>query len=234
MEFRYKVLVIDDDSSVSFYIKSVLEAQGYDVIVAENGRDSEIFASSHCPDIILLDLGLPDMDGVAVLKKIREWSAVPGDRCVIPPTGAGQGTRPRKRSRRLCTETIQHAGASRTDQGSAPHSRNSGTNLSIARDSRFEVGGLVIDYAKYRVYVDGNDVELTQNEYRLVALLGQYAGTVLTYADLIRRMWGPNAKQDNQILRVNMANIRRKIEKDPAHPRYIFTETGIGYRMADK
>ena len=110
----------------------------------------------------------------------------------------------------------------------------SGTNLSIARDSRFEVGGLVIDYAKYRVYVDGNDVELTQNEYRLVALLGQYAGTVLTYADLIRRMWGPNAKQDNQILRVNMANIRRKIEKDPAHPRYIFTETGIGYRMADK
>ena len=102
MEFRYKVLVIDDDSSVSFYIKSVLEAQGYDVIVAENGRDSEIFASSHCPDIILLDLGLPDMDGVAVLKKIREC------------------TRPRKRSRRLCTETIQHAGASRTDQGSAP------------------------------------------------------------------------------------------------------------------
>ena len=77
MEFRYKVLVIDDDSSVNFYIKSVLEAQGYDVIVAENGRGSEIFASSHCPDIILLDLGLPDMDGVAVLKKIREWSAVP-------------------------------------------------------------------------------------------------------------------------------------------------------------
>lgn len=78
MEFRYKVLVIDDDSSVSFYIKSVLEAQGYDVIVAENGRDSEIFASSHCPDIILLDLGLPDMDGVAVLKKIREWIGCAG------------------------------------------------------------------------------------------------------------------------------------------------------------
>lgn len=211
MEFRYKVLVIDDDSSVSFYIKSVLEAQGYDVIVAENGRDSEIFASSHCPDIILLDLGLPDMDGVAVLKKIREWSAVP----VIVVSSRQQELLARIRV-------------------ALRHSRNSGTNLSIARDSRFEVGGLVIDYAKYRVYVDGNDVELTQNEYRLVALLGQYAGTVLTYADLIRRMWGPNAKQDNQILRVNMANIRRKIEKDPAHPRYIFTETGIGYRMADK
>ena len=77
MEFRNKVLVIEDDSSVSFYIKSVLEGQGYDVIIAENGRDSETFASSHCPDVILLDLGLPDMDGVSVLKQIRSWSAVP-------------------------------------------------------------------------------------------------------------------------------------------------------------
>ena len=92
----------------------------------------------------------------------------------------------------------------------------------------------MIDYAKFKVFVEGKDVELTQNEFRLVALLGQYAGSVLSYSDIIKRMWGPNAKQDNQILRVNMANIRRKIEKDPAHPRYIFTETGIGYRMADK
>ena len=156
------------------------------------------------------------MDGVSVLKKIREWSAVP-----VIVVSSRQQEQDKVRALARIRVALRH-------------SRNSGTNLSIARDSRFEVGGLVIDYAKYRVYVDGNDVELTQNEYRLVALLGQYAGTVLTYADLIRRMWGPNAKQDNQILRVNMANIRRKIEKDPAHPRYIFTETGIGYRMADK
>lgn len=234
MEFRYKVLVIDDDSSVSFYIKSVLEAQGYDVIVAENGRDSEIFASSHCPDIILLDLRLPDMDGVAVLKKIREWSAVP----VIVVSSRQQEQDKVRALENGADDYVQKPFSTQEFLArirvALRHSRNSGTNLSIARDSRFEVGGLVIDYAKYRVYVDGNDVELTQNEYRLVALLGQYAGTVLTYADLIRRMWGPNAKQDNQILRVNMANIRRKIEKDPAHPRYIFTETGIGYRMADK
>lgn len=234
MEFRYKVLVIDDDSSVSFYIKSVLEAQGYDVIVAENGRDSERFASSHCPDIILLDLGLPDMDGVAVLNKIREWSAVP----VIVVSSRQQEQDKVRALENGADDYVQKPFSTQEllarIRVALRHSRNSGTNLSIARDSRFEVGGLVIDYAKYRVYVDGNDVELTQNEYRLVALLGQYAGTVLTYADLIRRMWGPNAKQDNQILRVNMANIRRKIEKDPAHPRYIFTETGIGYRMADK
>ena len=214
MEFRYKVLVIDDDSSVSFYIKSVLEAQGYDVIVAENGRDSEIFASSHCPDIILLDLGLPDMDGVAVLKKIREWSAVP----VIVVSSRQQEQDKVRALENGADDYVQKPFSTQEllarIRVALRHSRNSGT--------------------KYRVYVDGNDVELTQNEYRLVALLGQYAGTVLTYADLIRRMWGPNAKQDNQILRVNMANIRRKIEKDPAHPRYIFTETGIGYRMADK
>ena len=120
MEFRYKVLVIDDDSSVSFYIKSVLEAQGYDVIVAENGRDSEIFASSHCPDIILLDLGLPDMDGVAVLKKIREWSAVP-----VIVVSSRQQEQDKVRALEngaddYVQKPIQHAGASRTDQGSAP------------------------------------------------------------------------------------------------------------------
>ena len=174
------------------------------------------------------------MDGVAVLKKIREWSAVP----VIVVSSRQQEQDKVRALENGADDYVQKPFSTQEFLArirvALRHSRNSGTNLSIARDSRFEVGGLVIDYAKYRVYVDGNDVELTQNEYRLVALLGQYAGTVLTYADLIRRMWGPNAKQDNQILRVNMANIRRKIEKDPAHPRYIFTETGIGYRMADK
>ena len=131
MEFRYKVLVIDDDSSVSFYIKSVLEAQGYDVIVAENGRDSEIFASSQCHRrLVLSHISLPGCgasgpwaSGYGRRSSTEENTRMvgcAGDRCVIPPTGAGQGTRPRKRSRRLCTETIQHAGASRTDQGSAP------------------------------------------------------------------------------------------------------------------
>ena len=169
-----------------------------------------------------------------MLKKIREWSAVP----VIVVSSRQQEQDKVRALENGADDYVQKPFSTQEllarIRVALRHSRNSGTNRSIARDSRFEVGGLVIDYAKYRVYVDGNDVELTQNEYRLVALLGQYAGTVLTYADLIRRMWGPNAKQDNQILRVNMANIRRKIEKDPAHPRYIFTETGIGYRMADK
>ena len=234
MEFRNKVLVIEDDSSVSFYIKSVLEGQGYDVIIAENGRDSETFASSHCPDVILLDLGLPDMDGVSVLKQIRSWSAVPiivvscrqreQDKVLALDNGADDYVQKPFSTQELLARI----------KVALRHSHSSGSNRSSACNSRFEVGDLVIDYSKYRVYIDGVDAELTQNEFRLVALLGQYAGTVMTYSDLIRRMWGPNAKADNQILRVNMANIRRKIEKDPSHPRYIFTETGIGYRMADE
>lgn len=97
----------------------------------------------------------------------------------------------------------------------------------------FHSGGLMIDYDKHRVYIDGKDVGLTQNEYKIVSLLGKYGGKVLTYDFIIREIWGPNMKTDNRILRVNMANIRRKIEKNPAQPEYIFTEVGVGYRIVD-
>ena len=94
-------------------------------------------------------------------------------------------------------------------------------------------GGLTIDFNKHRVFVDGRDAGLTQNEFRIVALLGKYAGRVITYDSLLREIWGPNMKSNNRILRVNMANIRRKIEKNPAQPEYIFTEVGVGYRLAE-
>ena len=97
----------------------------------------------------------------------------------------------------------------------------------------FTAGDLTIDYAKHHVYIAGRDANLTQNEYKLVALLGLHAGKVLTYDYLIKELWGPSARSDNQILRVNMANIRRKIEKNPAQPAYIFTESGVGYRMVE-
>ena len=97
----------------------------------------------------------------------------------------------------------------------------------------FTAGDLTIDYAKHHVYIAGRDANLTQNEYKLVALLGLHAGKVLTYDYLIKELWGPSARSDNQILRVNMANIRRKIEKNPAAPEYIFTEIGVGYRMLE-
>lgn len=232
--FRYKILVIEDDSSIQLYLSTILKQSGYEVISAVTGKDAEFLANSHCPDVILLDLGLPDMDGISVLIKFRDWSAVP----VIIVS-----------SRNDVKDKVYALEKGADDYVEKPfdidellarikvalrHYRNSGTNSEIALSSRYEVGGLVIDYDKFRVYVDGNDAELTQNEFRLVALLGQYAGRVLPYETIICHMWGPNARTDNQILRVNMTNIRRKIEKDPAHPRYIFTENGVGYRMAEK
>ena len=113
------------------------------------------------------------------------------------------------------------------------HTRTPIGSESVANTGIFKAGDLTIDYAKHRVFVAGRDAMLTQNEYKLVSLLGLHAGKVLTYDYLIRELWGPSAKSDNQILRVNMANIRRKIERNPAQPVYIFTEVGVGYRMAD-
>ena len=113
------------------------------------------------------------------------------------------------------------------------HTRASGVNKGVAQNGKFTSGDFVIDYDKYRVYINGEDALLTQNEFKIVSLLGKYAGKVLTYDFIIKEIWGPNANGDNQILRVNMANIRRKIEKNPAEPKYIFTEVGVGYRMVE-
>ena len=121
--------------------------------------------------------------------------------------------------------------------GAHPHGAQAYPDHEPERPDRahgcFHSGGLTIDYNKYRVYVDGVDAQLTQGEYRIVALLGKYAGRVLTYDFIMKELWGPCSKGDNKILRVNMANIRRKIEKTPAQPKYIFTEVGVGYRMAE-
>ena len=113
------------------------------------------------------------------------------------------------------------------------HTRTSLSNPEIAQSGRFTTGDLVIDYDKHQVLIHGENARLTANEYRIVSLLGKYAGKVLTYDFIIKELWGPKAKNDNQILRVNMANIRRKIEENPGQPKYIFTEVGVGYRMRE-
>lgn len=104
----------------------------------------------------------------------------------------------------------------------------------LALTGRYQVGSLVIDYKKHRVYLDGADTRLTPNKYKIVALLGRHAGQVLTYKFMMKELWGPSVGSDNKLLRVHMANIRRKIEPNPLEPRYVFTEVGVGYRMADE
>lgn len=234
MTVKQKVLIIEDESSIRYFMQTILEANGYDTLTAATGKEGIALINSHCPDVVLLDLGLPDMDGMEIVKKLRKWSSMP----VIVVSARGDES-----------DKVSALDMGADDYISKPfgtsellarikvalrHSAGEGSNPKITPDSRFTVGDLVIDYGKCRVTIEGRDAELTQNEYKLVALLGKYAGRVLTYDYIIQQLWGPNAKNDNQILRVNMANIRRKIEKRPAEPRYILTEVGVGYRMADE
>ncbi|MDO4261003.1 MAG: response regulator transcription factor [Eubacteriales bacterium] len=233
MDIKDRVLVVEDDKSIRNFFKTVLEANNYDVIMAVTGAEAYSMVTSQCPDVVILDLGLPDMDGMKILKSVREWSSMPilvvsartHERDKVEALDAGADdyiTKPFGTSELLARlrTAIRHARAAYL----TPEGMQTGT---------FRTKDLLIDYDKHRVYVGERDANLTQNEYKIVSLLGKYAGKVLTYDFIIKEIWGPNMKNDNRILRVNMANIRRKIEKSPAQPEYIFTEVGVGYRIAD-
>ena len=232
MTNKYTVLVAEDDGGIGNYIQTILTTNGYNVLRAQDGAQANMMIASHCPDLVILDLGLPDMDGVNIIKAVRAWSRMPiivvsartherdkvlaldlgADDYVIKPFGSAELLA------RVRT-ALRHAA--------------SGAGLEMPPTGKFATGALSVDYDKRRAYLDGQDVHLTQNEFKIVSLLSRYAGRVLTYDYILKSIWGPNLGGDNQILRVNMANIRRKIEQNPADPQYIFTETGVGYRMAE-
>ena len=233
MTTKEKILIVEDEQTIRNFMQAILSAKGYDVLLARSGAMADTMIASHCPDLIILDLGLPDMDGMTILQSVRQWSKVPiivvsarsHERDKVAALDAGADdylTKPFGTEELLARirAAIRHT---RTPDGGA----------SMANTGVFTAGALTIDYGKHRVFVNGVDANLTQNEYKLVALLGLHAGKVLTYDYLIKELWGPSARSDNQILRVNMANIRRKIEKNPAQPVYIFTEAGVGYRMIE-
>ena len=233
MDIKDRVLVIEDDKSIRNFFRTVLEANNYDVLIATTGAEGYSMVTSQCPDVVILDLGLPDMDGMTILKNVRQWSSMPvlvvsartheKDKVAALDAGADDYiTKPFGTSELLARvrTAIRHARATvLTAEG--------------MQTGQFRAGDLLIDYDKHRVYVGDRDVNLTQNEYKIVSLLGKYAGKVMTYDYIIKEIWGPNMKNDNRILRVNMANIRRKIEKNPAEPQYIFTEVGVGYRIVE-
>ena len=233
MDIKDRVLVIEDDKSIRNFFRTVLEANNYDVLIATTGAEGYSMVTSQCPDVVILDLGLPDMDGMTILKNVRQWSSMPvlvvsartheKDKVSALDAGADDYiTKPFGTSELLARvrTAIRHARATvLTAEG--------------MQTGQFRAGDLLIDYDKHRVYVGDRDVNLTQNEYKIVSLLGKYAGKVLTYDFIIKEIWGPNMQNDNRILRVNMANIRRKMENNPAQPQYIFTEVGVGYRIVD-
>ena len=233
MAVRGRVLIIEDDRAICNFMRRVLEANGYEALAAYTGREGLSMLTSHCPDVVILDLGLPDMEGMQVLTELRKWSLMP---VVVVSARTDESEKVRMLDASADDYITKPFGTSELlarIRTAIRHTRMAGGNPNIVKENKFRAQGLMIDYDKYRVYIDDRDAGLTQNEFKLVALLGRYAGRVLTYDYLIREIWGPNKAYDNQILRVNMANIRRKIEKNPAEPQYIFTEVGVGYRMIE-
>ena len=227
------ILVVEDDTPVRNLITMTLKTHEYRYLSAQNGASAVMEALSHNPDIVLLDLGLPDMDGLEVLRSVRKWSSLP-----IVVVSARNHERDKVEALDYGADDylVKPFGTSELlarIRTAIRHTRTSLSNPEIAQSGRFTTGDLVIDYDKHQVLIHGENARLTANEYRIVSLLGKYAGKVLTYDFIIKELWGPKAKNDNQILRVNMANIRRKIEENPGQPKYIFTEVGVGYRMRE-
>lgn len=227
------ILVVEDEDSIIHVITSILSANNYTPIIARTGEQALTLAASHFPDAVLLDLGLPGMDGIEVLKKLREWYSNP----VIIVSARDKEA-----------EIVEALDLDADDYITKPFGnsellariraaiRNSRKWLS--RDGMpaesYDAGGFHIDFVKHMVSIDGVHIHLTQIEYKIVELLARNPGSVLTYDAIMQHVWGPYLLDDNKILRVNMANIRRKLEINPAVPKYILTEIGIGYRMSEE
>lgn len=224
---KINILLIEDDKSICNFVTASLETNGYRVTNVHTGREALNLAASLCPDVILLDLGLPDMDGLHVLAELRSWSSTP----VIV----------------ISARTKEQDKVDALDGGADDYiTKPFGTSELMARirtslrHSRpnthariYKAGDLTIDFEKHLILLEGKEVHLTQIEFQILTLLAENSGKVLTYQYLMKAIWGPYTDSNNQILRVNMANIRRKIEKTPAQPKYLFTEIGIGYRMRE-
>ncbi|PWJ49757.1 response regulator transcription factor [Faecalicatena contorta] len=226
------ILVIEDEEAICNFITAILNSNGYQVIKTNTGKEGISIAASYSPDVILLDLGLPDIDGVEVLKSIREWSKIP----VVVVSARGH-EREKVEALDLGADDyiVKPFGTSellariRTALRHSPQSM--GTEA--RGEEKITVGELEIDYRKRSVFLAGKAVHLTPVEYKIMALLFKNAGKVLTHDYIMREVWGLYAG-DSHTLRVNMANIRRKIESNPGVPKYILTEMGVGYRMVEE
>ena len=234
MTIRQKVLLVEPDKELLSSLSALLVEQCYEVLPANTGEEAVRMAFSHCPEIILLETQLPDMDGLQVLRSVREWSLLPiivlsdcnEEQAVVNMLDAYAYD--------YMVNPLRSAEFLARMRPAIRHTPPGNGDLTFANDGKIVIGQLTVDYNKHRVYIDETDAGLTQNEFRMVALLARYAGKVLTYEQVMQELWGPNAGNDNQILRVNMTNIRRKIEDDAIKPKYLFTENGIGYRMVTK
>lgn len=224
------VLVVEDEEQILKFLRAALESHGYRHAEARNGEEGLRQAATRSPDVVLLDLGLPDIDGLEVTRRLREWSAVPivvlsargrerdkvaaldlgADDYVTKPFGVG--------------ELLARVRAAL---------RRSAAPERGAEQGVVEIRGLRMDLERRRVTSEGAEVHLTPIEYRLLALLARNAGRVMTHEQLLRQVWGPGYTEQKHYLRVYMGQLRHKLERDPARPKYLINEPGVGYRLRD-
>lgn len=232
MDAKPMVLVVEDEAAICNFISAVLDSNGYRTMKAGTGKEGLSMAASYTPDVILLDLGLPDLDGVEVLKGIRSWSSIP----VVIVSARGH-EREKVEALDLGADdyVVKPFGTSELLARIRTALRHSPKSMDTALGSqeRAIIGELEIDYGKRAVSLSGEKVHLTPVEYKILVLLARNAGKVLTHDYIMREIWGLYSG-DSHTLRVNMANIRRKLEGNPGEPRYILTEMGVGYRMVEE
>ncbi len=225
------MVVIEDEPGILRFLRAALLADGYRVVEATTGSDALTQAATRQPDIVILDLGLPDLDGIEVIRRLREWTAVP----IVVLSARGQET-----------DKIAALDAGADDYVSKPFGvgellarmrvalRHAARAPHDAADSTFTVGDLQVDLARRRVSVRAAEIHLTPIEYRLLTTLIRHAGKVLTHRQLLKEVWGLPYSEQTHYLRVYMGALRRKLEAEPARPRYLLTEPGVGYRLADE
>ena len=226
VEPRPSILVIEDEPEIRRFLRSSLAAEGYRVVESASGRRGAIDAGTHKPDMVIVDLGLPDLDGAEVIRQIRAWSSMPilvlsarihekskiaaldagADDYVTKPFGVGELL---ARVRAALRHVVRSDSAGMT----------------------LKLEAATIDLEKRRATRDGTDVRLTPIEFRLLACLAKHAGMVVTQRQLLAEVWGPTHAEDTHYLRIYMKQLRDKLEKDPVRPRHLLTETGIGYRL---
>ena len=225
-----KILIVDDEPQIRRFLRISLTANNYEVVEAGRGEEAINRTALDKVDLVILDLGLPDIDGQTVIAQIREWSTVP---IIVLSVRAGD------------TEKVRALDGGAEDYLTKPFSiaelmarvraaLRKRAAEGAPRDPVFSHGALTVDLGKRRVTVDGADIKLSRKEYGILRLLAANPGRVLTHQQLLREVWGPGHLEDTHYLRIHVAHLRQKLGDNPSHPRYILTEPGIGYRLAEE
>jgi two-component system, OmpR family, KDP operon response regulator KdpE len=230
-DLRPVVLVIEDEPQMRRFIRATLTSHGYRLLEAGTAAEAIMLASTHNPEILLLDLGLPDGDGIELTRKIREWGHMP----IIVLSARGRED-----------DKVAALDAGADDYLTKPFGvnellarmrvamRHARQNTAAAATEALEFGALRVDLVRREVTLAGQEVHLTPIEYKLLVLLAQNAGKVLTYAHILKEVWGPAYAAQTHYVRVHMAELRKKIETNPARPKLLVTEPGVGYRLRDR